>query len=187
MRSVVLGFRVTPAERRTLERAADREALPVRAWARRLLLLAAKSDTGRIGGVKIRTRLVHWRSILCGPLLEILGVAYAILGLASFVRAEFLPTRGGPLIGFIPTWPFTTWLIIGLGLVLVVALEGSYRVVSGVERNAGLEVEELAELRAEGVQPYAAQVKDATALGSWIAARQGGRNGCFRCWVRGLA
>jgi hypothetical protein len=145
MRSVVLGFRVTPAERHTLERAADREALPVRAWARRLLLLAANSDTGRIGGVKTRTRLDHWRSILWGPLLKILGVAYTILGLASFIRGEFLPTRGGPLIGFIPTWPFTTWLMIGLGLVLVVVLEGSYRVVSGVERNAGLEVEELAD------------------------------------------
>ena len=44
MRSELIGVRVTPGERRLIERAAARETLPLSAWARRLLLATIRSE-----------------------------------------------------------------------------------------------------------------------------------------------
>jgi hypothetical protein len=122
--------------------------------------------------MEIKGRLRHWKAVLWGPLLKILGSLYAILGLASLVRGEFFPDKGGPLIGFIPAWTSATWLALGLTLIVIVTLEGSYRVVSAMTRGADRQIEELTALRANGVRLYAAQVKDGTALGAWVARRQ---------------
>jgi hypothetical protein len=76
-----------------------------------------------------RKRLEHGKRILWRPLLKTLGGIYAVLAFMTW----FLPA---PIHDWVPfAWlrslPVTTWVIAALGLLLIVSVEGSYRIVQG--------------------------------------------------------
>lgn len=76
----------------------------------------------------LKGRLAHWRAIAWGPVLAVLGGLYALLGLLSFVKGEFLQGFADrPLVKLLPSWSVETWVIVGLAIAAAATLEGSFR------------------------------------------------------------
>lgn len=77
----------------------------------------------------IRARLRHWKAVLWRPFLAFLGVPWAVLSIYSLIRSEFFPAFNHPAIDWVPKWSAATWAVLGLAILLLVTLEGSYRLV----------------------------------------------------------
>ncbi len=55
---------------------------------------------------------------------------YLAIGLFSIVRVEFLPQENiPPIVEFFPRWPWWVWALIGMGILCVATLEGTYRLI----------------------------------------------------------
>lgn len=72
-------------------------------------------------------RLRTWRLVVISPAAKILGLAYALVGIIDTVSTHSGIVSQGWLLAILPGWPLQTWILIGLLLTLLVALEGFYR------------------------------------------------------------
>lgn len=97
----------------------------------------------------------HWKSVLWGPPLKVSGTIFTLVSVLSLIRAETTwipkPYRDLPIVKWLPSWPWTTWAIIGLGLLLVTTLEGSFRLIDGSVDSEEV-LAQLARLRAHGIK-----------------------------------
>ena len=75
-----------------------------------------------------KNRYTHWKLILWGPVMGIVGGIYGTIAAVALVRDEIVkPDPPWHLIDVIPHWPAATWIIIGLVLLVGCILEGSFR------------------------------------------------------------
>src|SRR5271154_3598260 len=108
----------------------------------------------------ISDRLAHWRVVLASPALRYLWTAPTfLLGIYSLLRDEFLPTELAEklklpklLSDHLPTWllhvPWYAWALVTLSVLIVLVLEGSYRVQQKGRAEKGLSAspKELADM-----------------------------------------
>ncbi len=101
------------------------------------------------------SRVRHWKAVLWRPALRVWGSLFALVSFVSLVRAETTwipsPWRDLPIVRWLPVWPWTTWALGAMILLLVVVLEGSYRLV-GRDGNHHQDVlDALSEFRVKAV------------------------------------
>lgn len=82
----------------------------------------------RITPELLMQRLSFWKDTLWHLGAKIVGALYVLVTTAQWLRDSFVPQKYHDYLVFIPSWSWRTWLIIGLALGLVIALEGSYRI-----------------------------------------------------------
>ena len=80
----------------------------------------------------IRARILYWRTIPWRSILYITAPMYALIALLVLVRDEF-KLSSIRLIDILPHWPLIGWVALGLGILLLASLEGSF----GLSREAG--------------------------------------------------
>jgi len=80
---------------------------------------------------------------------------WGIVGALSIIRAETtwipLPLREARLLKWLPSWPWTAWAFGAAVLLLVVSLEGSYRIFGGTPDREEV-LGQLGRLRAHGIK-----------------------------------
>lgn len=80
----------------------------------------------------LKKRIATWRAIFAHPWVYWLGGIYGVVGLLDSVRTHILPAKYHDIWdrhSVMPNLSLGTWAIIGLVGVVVILLEGSYRLV----------------------------------------------------------
>jgi hypothetical protein len=80
-------------------------------------------------------RLRYWNAALWGFGIKVLIPIWGLLQGLSFLRGEFFPQYNDkyPIIAIIPQLPWWGWVIAWLTILLIIFLEGSYRIYAANE------------------------------------------------------
>ena len=78
----------------------------------------------------ITERIHIWRNIVFRGWWKLVWSIYVVVGLFAVVRAEILPQENiPPVVELLPSWPWWAWALMGMGILCVAMLEGSYRLI----------------------------------------------------------
>lgn len=86
----------------------------------------------------MRNYLKFIRELLRNRITRLVLAVYGFWGFSTTVVDQFFPSSSDKLktIHFLPKWHWHTWLIVGLGLVIVLLFDGAYKIWAEKEKSA---------------------------------------------------
>ena len=83
----------------------------------------------------ITGRMRIWGHIIWGEWRKWVIIVYVAVGLYDTIQTQLFPDANIPIIAhLLPQWPWWAWTLIGLVVLLIMILEGTYRKISKLER-----------------------------------------------------